>query len=251
MPILTADQLADFGRDGFLVARGFYDRDEIDKITRWVDEIQYWPDTPGKHQRYYEPSLTDDEARILNRMENFTPYHPGFRDLFIGSGLQQAVAELFGEPAVLFKEKVNFKLPGGDGFKPHQDHQAGWGDYADLFISVLVGIDRSTVENGCLEVVSGHHTRGMFEEWEPLSDNDMRDMTFVHCPTEPGDAIFFDSFAPHGSSPNLTNERRRLLYVTYNRASAGDHREQYYADKRKNYPQDCERDPDREYVFRV
>lgn len=251
MPVLTAGQLADFEEDGFLVARGFYDQDEIAAITHWVDEIQHWPDTPGAHQRYYEPSLTGDGTRILNRMENFAPFHTGFRDLFIGSRLQEAVAELFGEPAVLFKEKVNFKLPGGDGFKPHQDHQAGWGDYANLFISVLVGIDRSTVENGCLEVVAGHHKQGMFEEWKPLTEDDMRDMAFVHCPTEPGDAIFFDSFTPHGSGPNLTGERRRLLYVTYNRASAGDYREQYYADKRRSYPQDCERDPDREYVFRV
>jgi len=32
---------------------------------------------------------------------------------------------------------------------------------------------------------------------------------------------------------------------------AGDHLAQYYADKRKSYPPDIERDPDKEYVFRV
>ena len=37
------------------------------------------------------------------------------------------VGELFGEPAVLFKEKINFKMPGGAGFKAHQDQQAGRG----------------------------------------------------------------------------------------------------------------------------
>lgn len=251
MPVLTATQLAEFERDGFLLVRGFYPPGEIDRITAWVDEIQGWPDTPGKYQRYYEDSLADGHTRILNRIENFIPWHAGLRGLFTGSRLQEAVAELFGEPAVLFKEKVNFKLPGGDGFKPHQDHQAGWGDYADLFVSVLVGIDRATIENGCLEIVPGHHRRGMFEEWKPLGDEELRDMQFVHCPTEPGDAIFFDSFAPHGSGPNRTDQRRRLLYVTYNPASAGDQRERYYADKRRNYPQDCERDPAREYVFRV
>ena len=30
------------------------------------------------------------------------------------------VSDLFDEPAVLFKEKINFKLPGGGGFLAHQ-----------------------------------------------------------------------------------------------------------------------------------
>jgi len=42
-----------------------------------------------------------------------------------------------------------------------------------------------------------------------------------------------------------------VLYVTYNRLSEGDHRRQYYIDKRKSFPPDCEREPGKEYVFRV
>ena len=63
--------------------------------------------------------------------------------------------------------------------------------------------------------------------------------------------MFFDSFTPHRSAPNLTAAPRRVLYVTYNRASEGDHRAHYYADKRASYPPDIEREPGREYVFRV
>ena len=70
-------------------------------------------------------------------------------------------------------------------------------------------------------------------------------------PTQPGDAVFFDSYTPHASGPNLTVEPRRVLYITYNRASAGDHRERYYADKWKNFPPDIEREPGRTYTFRV
>ena len=76
-------------------------------------------------------------------------------------------------------------------------------------------------------------------------------MPFVQIPTAPGDVIFFDSFVPHGSYPNLSDARRRILYVTYNRAADGDHRDQYYADKRKNYPPDCEREPGKVYEYRV
>jgi 2-aminoethylphosphonate dioxygenase len=42
-----------------------------------------------------------------------------------------------------------------------------------------------------------------------------------------------------------------VLYMTYNRLSAGDQRARYYADKHANYPPDIERSADREYVYRV
>lgn len=144
---------------------------------------------------------------------------------------------------------INFKMPGGDGFKAHQDVQAGWDRYASLHITAMVSIDASTVENGCLEVVPGQHNKGLIgESWKPL-DEDALD--YIKLPTRPGDAVFFDSFAPHRSEPNNTNRARRVLYVTYNRLSEGDHRRQYYDDKRLSYPPDCEREPDKEYVFRV
>ena len=142
-------------------------------------------------------------------------------------------------------------MPGGDGFKPHQDSQAGWDSYTDFFISVLVSIDAATIENGCLELCAGHHKRGLFESWKPLSEEDMQGMNFRPAPTEPGDVVFFDCYAPHQSAPNMSNTTRRIYYVTYNRASDGDHMAQYYADKHKKFPPDIDRDAGKEYVFQV
>jgi ectoine hydroxylase-related dioxygenase (phytanoyl-CoA dioxygenase family) len=153
---------------------------------------------------------------------------------------------------VLFKDKINFKLPGGDGFKPHQDQQAGWSTYADLFITAMVSIDPTTAENGCLELCAGQHTHGLLGgEWTPMTAADMERLHARPVPTQPGDVVFFDSYTPHASGPNLTPEPRRVLYITYNRLSAGDHRVRYYADKRRNFPPDIERDPTRTYTFRV
>jgi ectoine hydroxylase-related dioxygenase (phytanoyl-CoA dioxygenase family) len=247
---LTADHVAAFERDGFVVVRGLYDQAEMRQMTAWTDEVQALPEIPGKYMMYFEKSLLD-RSRVLNRLENFAPYHRGFEQLFTGR-MQDAVAQLVGEPAVLFKDKINFKMSGGDGFKPHQDQQAGWGTYADFFVTAMVSIDPTTVENGCLELAAGHHKSGIVgSEWKPLDGDTMSDMDFVSCPTQPGDAVFFDSYAPHRSGPNLTGKPRRVLYVTYNRASAGDHRHQYYADKRASYPPDIERDPGKTYIFRV
>jgi ectoine hydroxylase-related dioxygenase (phytanoyl-CoA dioxygenase family) len=73
----------------------------------------------------------------------------------------------------------------------------------------------------------------------------------VPVPTSPGDVLFFDSYVPHASKPNLSGNRRRILYLTFNRASDGDHRSRYYAEKRLNFPPDIDRVPGIEYRFRV
>ena len=70
-------------------------------------------------------------------------------------------------------------------------------------------------------------------------------------PTQAGDVVFFDSFVPHASKPNFTDRPRRILYLTYNLASHGDHRAQYYAEKHASFPPDIERDGTTSYVFRV
>tara|TARA_B100000676_G_scaffold5582_1_gene5139 strand:- start:1387 stop:2151 length:765 start_codon:yes stop_codon:yes gene_type:complete len=250
--LLTSSQLAEFKRDGFLVVRELFDVAEMKNIATWTDEVEDWPETPGRHMMYFETSLKSGTDRILNRLENFYPFHGGFQNLFDGNKLQGATSELLGEDAVLYKDKINFKLPGGSGFELHQDQQAGWGTYADLFITALVSIDAATKENGCLELVAGLHSVGMLgEEWKPMTEKDIAEKPLISCPTQPGDVVFFDSYCPHGSGPNMTDGKRRVLYVTYNAASAGDHREQYYADKRASFPPDIERDPKKEYVFRV
>ena len=250
--VLSEEQIETFRRDGFVFVPGLYSADEVSNITAWTEELRARPEEPGKHMVYYEDDLRQAGGRVVQRIEYFTGYHQPFDSLFNQGRMIQAVSELLGEPAALFKEKINFKLPGGDGFKAHQDVQAGWNDYAKFYITALVSIDPATLENGCLEVVAGWHDRGLVgQEWTPLTEAQIAEMDFKPYPTQPGDAMFFDSFAPHRSGPNLTEQARRILYVTYNKASEGDHREQYFADKRANFPPDVERDPGKTYVFRV
>lgn len=248
-PSLDEAQIQTFKDDGFLVLRGAFNSADMAAISDWSNEMLARPEQSGKHWVYHEKSLKGDDADLVGRIENLAPFHDGFQSL--ADALAEPVGQLLAEDAVLFKEKINFKMPGGDGFKPHQDSQAGWDTYADFFISALVSIDAATLENGCLELCAGHHQEGLFRSWEPLSDADMQGMAFTPCPTEPGDVVFFDCYAPHQSAPNMSDGVRRIYYATYNRRSAGDHMAQYYADKHKNFPPDIDRDPDREYVFRV
>jgi 2-aminoethylphosphonate dioxygenase len=245
-------RIAAFQRDGYLLLRGFFNRDEVAEITRWTEELASAPEEVGRHWVYREASLLDPEDRIIQRIENFCPFHEGFDRLVRHGRLMETVSRLFGEQAILFKEKINFKMPGGAGFKAHQDQQAGWSTYAPLFITALVGIDASTLENGCLEVAPGWHKRGLLgEEWKPLDDKRIAEVGLKPVPTNPGDVLLFDSYVPHASAENMTTAARRILYLTYNRLSDGDQRERYYRDKFAAFPPDVARVPGSEYVFRV
>jgi hypothetical protein len=206
---LTDEQIKFFREQGYVVVPELFSKSEIGPVTQWVEEVEAWPETAGKWMMYFEQ--TEDKQRLLNRIENMLPYHKRFNALAAGEKMQGACGQLFGEPATLFKDKINFKKPGGGGFESHQDVQ----------------------------------------EWTPLDDANMGELKYEKIEAEPGDAVFFDSYAPHRSEPNRSNSPRRVLYYTYNAASAGDHIAQYYADKRLSYPPDIERDDDKEYVYRV
>jgi 2-aminoethylphosphonate dioxygenase len=249
---LSPSQLAAYARSGWVLARAFCGAAEVGALARWADELLALPEKTGEHMVYYEPSLIDASRRCVQRVENFCPYHAPF-DAFVRAGaIRRAVDQLVGGPTCLFKEKINFKMPGGSGFAPHQDQQAGWSRYAPLFVTALVTIDPATVENGCLEMADAPRVTGLIgEEWRPLTTAEMDGFALAPVPTQPGDVLFFDSYAPHASKPNLTDRARRMLYLTYNRAADGDHRAGYFVDKRANFPPDAERRAGVAYTFRV
>jgi ectoine hydroxylase-related dioxygenase (phytanoyl-CoA dioxygenase family) len=241
-----------FERDGFVVVREMYSPSEVARVSKAIDELVGRASETGSQMSYFEDSLIEPGKRILSRIEKFVEYQNDLRHLVYEEKMLGRVSALLGEESVLFKEKINFKLPGAGGFEAHQDIQPGWDDYCKYFISVLVTIDDSNEQNGCLELSGGHHKKGMIgERWKPLTSEQLAGVDFVKYPMAPGDVAFFDCFVPHQSAPNLTSKQRRNLYLTYNRASEGDHRNPYFADKRKSYPPDLEREPGKEYSFRV
>ena len=219
-------------------------------LTRWTEEIGAMPETPGRQMVLWEKA--QNGGRIIQRIENFCPYHAQMDGLVRAGPLMAAIETLLEAPSVLYKDKCNLKLPGGAGFELHQDQQAGWSAYAPIFLTALISIDRATEENGCLQIADMPRPHAILgEEWKPLTAGALGGRPLVPVATEPGDVIFFDSFVAHASEPNHSAEQRRILYLTYNRLSDGDHRARYFHDKRLSFPPDVERVPGREYKFRV
>ena len=73
--VLTEKQVQDFERDGFLVIEKCFDPEGIKEIITWTGEVQNYPEIAGKYMMYFEDSLLQPGDRILQRLENFYPYH--------------------------------------------------------------------------------------------------------------------------------------------------------------------------------
>jgi len=257
---LTPEQIAAYDRDGFLLLRAkeVWTDAELKMLLAAVNDLEQWPDQKGKWMKYYEADRrVASNPKLLCRVENFAQYSPALDFILNGDKLPALATDLFGEKSLLYKEKVNMKLPGGAGFTPHQDVAAGWWMYGQtLHLSCLVSIDAATVENGCLEVVAGHHRDGLLsDDWQEMPASVVQEWDkqklWQLVPTAPGDVLFFDSYVPHRSAPNDTNAPRRVLYATYAKSSEGDLRDRYYADKRAAYPPDCEREHGKKYQYKV
>lgn len=54
--------------------------------------------------------VTSTGKQILCRTENFANYHEGFNSVFRGEEMLGILEALTGEPMVLFKEKINYKV---------------------------------------------------------------------------------------------------------------------------------------------
>ncbi len=211
----------------------YFTSDKIDEIKKEVYRLALEDDRKDYIWKYYE---IDDDKKI-NRIEYFVNYSP----------LLKEVSELFFKDSNyhLMKDKINFKHPQGEGFIAHQDITAGWNKYNDKHITIAIPLSDTTLENGCLFFAEGTYNKMLTPLFTDLTDDIVPPEKYKPYPTKVGDIIIFDSYIPHKSYKNTTNEPREILYFTYTPGS--DSYEQYHSDKFKVVPPNIYRDKDKKY----
>lgn len=217
--------VAFFQENGWLLTDTIADR--ATDLKSWVDEIAAWPLNGGEWLHYRE--LTQYGPKLC-RTENFTPFHKEMHALLRSGPMVEVVSALMKEPAVLYKEKINYKMAGGAGYSPHQDAPAY--PFIDVHISAMVAIDDATEENGCLWVIDGqHHQVHPMNEKGCIREDVVASMPWHSVPLKAGQTLFFHSRTPHRSGANNSTKDRRALYPTYNALREGDLRDAYYKEK--------------------
>ena len=231
----------------YLLRESVFTGADLADLVAWTDELAGWPEKPGHWMKYFERA--DRDERQLCRIENFLEHHRGLRELILGPATLEMVGALMGEPAILFKEKLNYKLPGGSGFLAHQDAPAFASFGQHYHITMLVTVDPMTTRNGCLEVsdpVDGQELLAQ-EADGTVSRAIEAERNWYPLELPAGSVLFFDSYLPHRSAANGSESPRRALYITYNRSREGDRRAAYYENKRAVFPPECEREAGVDY----
>ena len=249
---LTGNQIAEFKRSGYLVIPQAFD---ASFTALWLNELQAMiaSQGPQRWMTYFEASGTGQQCC---RVEHFLEDAPRLQEVLAGNKMMGWVAQCLEAPGILFKEKINLKLAGGQGFAAHQDAPA-----FDLFgqsqhVTVMVSLETANERNGCLEVAQVEHCEEILpmNADRTLTDPVIESLTWQSIETAPGDIVIFSSFLPHRSGVNQSLQSRRAVYATYAKASEGDHRAEYFRQKRALFPPDAEREAGRAYdggIFNV
>lgn len=238
MDVSTLNSFSEeFERDGFVVIQKYFDDDVIESAENAVQELSGSGDVDVYH----------DQDGNLRRMERFTLQHHSLMRI------NQKVVELLGavtrRDQILFKDKYNFKPPGGEGFYAHYDGvfqfsdaegniRNGWSEYAPDFVSVLIALDPFTTENGALEIAPAK--AGSFDSLledtvkngsPNLREEVVAEANFSPLILEKGGLAVFKWSCPHRSGANRSTYSRGSLYWTYHDVAHGDNYERYFSDK--------------------
>jgi ectoine hydroxylase-related dioxygenase (phytanoyl-CoA dioxygenase family) len=230
---LTADQRAAYDRDGFVIVPSLFAPSDMAEAAAEAEAL---------HERRDLISVRNLRCRWQNNVftgectfETFDPVidiGPVCRRLATHSRLLAVLAELYGEEACLFKDKLIFKPPGVKGYGLHQDWIA-WPGFPHSFLTVLVPFDAADRDNGCTEVFPGYHRQGTLSpedgDYHELPASAVDESRAVPLELAPGDVAVFTGFTPHRSAPNASGRWRRQLYLSYNkRSDGGPQREKHY-----------------------
>ncbi|KAF2674307.1 PhyH-domain-containing protein [Microthyrium microscopicum] len=235
--MVSQEQLKFFDQNGFLIIRDLLSQDEVQDVQRWTQEVHDWTPTPHSEFMPYEEINASGE-RVLCRTENFVDAHSGFNGILRSEKLISILGQLAGEPMLLFKEKINYKLAGSGGFAPHIDSTA-YTHVKDIkHLTILLAVDASNMTNGGLEVVSGSHAMQVpiNKQDNCIEHNWVTAQRWIPAELNAGELLIFGSYLAHRSGSNTSNEDRKAIYATYNCASERDLHKQYYEDRKTLWP---------------
>jgi hypothetical protein len=123
-------------------------------------------------------------------------------------------------------DQVNFKHPRvGTPFPFHQDAAFLHGDAKQALqahggVNVVVALDAADAGNGGFIVLAGTHGEGELDGQHGYDTSTMAEDRFDGSRREtpsllPGDAVFFHPHLAHGSEPNRSERRRRLVTLWF------------------------------------
>ena len=221
---LSSAHVENFESKGYFVARSLFDEEEI-AILRAAIET----DENLKKPLYDRFDASGKKTRMA------TWNHPGDSVYGLAARSERVIntmEALLGGEVYHYHSKLTAKEPrDGGAWEWHQDYGYWYhnGIIYPHLSSVMVALDRTDRDNGCLQVVAGSNKCGRIEHGVLDGEQVGADKTRVeeilkilpveYIELDPGDGVFFHCNVLHRSDQNRSKKRRWTVIHCYNRAT--------------------------------
>ena len=229
---ITDAELAAYRRDGYVLVQGMFEAGEMELLRRAAKEDQ-------ELDRHSYAKADGEGGEVRLSLWN----HPGQGIYGMFARCRSVVdsAETILEGEVYhYHSKMIMKEPRvGGAWTWHQDYGYWYqnGVLFPLLTSCFIAVDRSTRENGCLQVIRGSHELGRIDHLlsgdQAGADRDRVAEVLNRLPLDyvemaPGDALFFHCNLLHRSDQNRSEQPRWSMICCYNAARNDPYKESHH-----------------------
>lgn len=225
---LSAEQLAQFDRDGYLFFPAHFTREEVKRLNDEVPAI-YAQDRPE--------NVREKGSRAVRTNFAAHKYNEVFARLGRHPRMVEPVEQIFGEKLYMHQFKINGKMAfDGDVWQWHQDYGTWMND--DLMpaaraMNVAIFLDDTNEFNGPLMFIPGSHKQGVLDAGHDTSTTSYPLWTInndtitqmvekagglgggiVAPKGPPGSMIIFHGCLVHASTSNLSPWNRVNVYLS-------------------------------------
>jgi ectoine hydroxylase-related dioxygenase (phytanoyl-CoA dioxygenase family) len=242
---MTEDLTDQYRKNGYAVARGVFDRYEIDELAHAFERVHEEAMMLGRSYRLQNVffKITQDVTlRPVVRYVQWPSYFNRTLDRYRRSArVLKILAPMLGINVKQLINQMHWKPPGTANFEVgyHQDAQTyqprdAFRDLANSFVQTGIAIDPQTAENGAMVVYPGSQTLAELpldtsenSIENSLDGNDLERLGLdpdkaVTLDMEPGDVALWSVHTLHGSGPNRSNTDRRFYINGYIKAENSD-----------------------------
>lgn len=223
--MLTAAEVEQFKRDGFLVVDDVIPSAEIDALREACSQPEI----------VEELKMRGSDTRGVHLFE-LCVRHPIFRRLAADRRIVDLVSPLIGDDIQLHHSKLAVQplVAGSGGFEPHQDFTYLPHTNMDI-VAVMLMLDDARPENGCMYAIPGSHKLGHLPFDQATGFIDLESLP-SSCPAPVaitprlGGVSIHHVLSVHYSLANPSGAPRRGIVYQYRNADAHQLGDKYFAE---------------------
>lgn len=221
---LTDQQLDFYQTNGYLAGIRLLNETQVETLRNEIDELTN-PAHSGRELFYeYNSNESSNPDTVLFHALGAWRIKPGLHDVIWNSSFVVPASQLLNAPVRFWHDQIFYKPARHGGVVAwHQDYSYWTRTTPMAHLSCWIGLDDSTVENGCVHYVPGSQrwnllpVTGLADDMNAiqsvLSEEQKNDFKPVAIELRKGEASFHHPLLVHGSFENRTDRPRRAIVI--------------------------------------